>query len=213
VTGVVSGAIAAGRADLSATADPVLTGEFPDRVAWLSGRSAAAHCALSPVQEGLLEVAARHGFEPVPTGFPFVPGPGWSRAWLGSASVRNARQYVALRRDRATAETVAARLRLLFAGTSSRLLVVCGSLGLELLLAGLRQGLPVPPVVRVVAFGPVASGVPASLDLWVMQGRLDPISRLCYHGPVRSRPWCGHLGYAGRPDAAGLVAAACRSPW
>ena len=214
MTQLLDGLVAAGRSDLAAAADLPIPGPLPDRVAWLSGRSDARHSALSPSQERLLGVAARRGFEPVLAGFPFVPGPEWSRAGLWRASLRNGRQYLALRRDPATAESVAARLRPLFEGTTGRLLLICGSLGLELLLAGLRGDRPPGrAAVRVVALGPVASDLPDDLDVWVAQGRLDAISWLGYRGPVRSRPWCGHLGYAVRRDSAELVDAACRSRW
>jgi hypothetical protein len=206
--------LAAGRRQLAeGYDDTVVTAPTPDRVAWLSGRSSPAHAALSPAETALLAAAERCGFEPVRGGFPYVPGPEWSPVPLVTASVRNGRQYLALRHDPETAALVAARLRPVFELTGERLLLVCGSLGLQLLLTALPAMADLPrPRLRVVALGPVAASVPPTLDLWVARGRLDGISALGYRGPVRWRPWCGHLGYRGEA-VAGFVEAACRSPW
>lgn len=204
---------ARGRDDLAGGSGPVVLAAVDDRVAWLSGRSSPTRTALSPAEDALLDAAARHGFVPLCRGFPFVGTGPWEPVPLARASVRNARQYFALRHDPATRALVAPLLRPLFATTRSRLLVVCGSLGLELLAAGLPEPGDAPrPRLRVVALGPVAGRVPAGLDVWVAQGRLDPISALGYRGEVRVRPWCGHLGYRG-PAVERLVEDACRSPW
>ncbi len=186
--------------------------EVADRVAWLSGRSSPRHAALSPDQRRLLAAAEPAGFNPVETGYPFPEQTAaWHRSALLAASARNARQYAALGRPGATAE-VAAALSPFFAAAGARLLLVCGSLGLELLATGL-PALPAGPRLRVVALGPVCRVVPPDLDLVVAQGGGDLVSRLGYRGPVHRRVRCGHLGYVGLPEVRELVAEAARRPW
>ena len=195
-----------------------ITAPAADRVVWLSGQSSPDHAALAPGQRRLL--AAAEGFDPVPNGYPFPAQDGpWRPTGLLGASARNARQFRALRRDARAPAAVAARLDPLFALTSDRLLVVCGSLGLELLLVGLtglghvRGGPPDRPRLRVVALGPVSGPVPDDLDTWVVQGRRDPLTRLAHRGRPRLRPDCGHLGYAAHPAVREFVGEAARSPW
>lgn len=195
-----------------------ITTPAADRVVWLSGQSSPDHAALAPGQRRLL--AAAEGFDAVPNGYPFPAQDGpWRPTGLLGASARNARQFLALRRDAGAPATVAARLDPLFALTSDRLLVVCGSLGLELLLVGLAGRGPVGgvfphgPRLRVVALGPVSGPVPDDLDAWIVQGRRDLLTRLAHRGPPRWRPHCGHLGYTTHPQVLALVGEAARSPW
>jgi hypothetical protein len=191
-----------------------ITTDVPDRVAWISGRSSAAHAALSPPQATLIARVEPYGFEPVPVGFPFRPDEAsWTKAGIVRASARNTVQYAALLRHTATRAQVAARLAPLLAHTTDRLLVVCGSLGLQLLQTGLRE-LPDPACrLRIVALGPVCAAPTDGLDLYVAQAPHDVISRVNYRGPVTLRPDVGHLDYALDPDVADLVTRAAKDPW
>jgi hypothetical protein len=191
-----------------------ITTNAPDRVVWISGRSSAAHAALSPAQAALIGRAEPYGFEPVTVGFPFRPAEApWSKAGILRASVRNTVQYAALRWHPATARQVAARLEPLLTHTTDRLLAVCGSQGLELLVTGLRVLGEPACRVRVVALGPVCGAPTEGLDLHVAQALTDLLSRITYRGPVRLRPKVGHLDYALDPDVADLVTRAARDPW
>ena len=188
--------------------------EVADRVAWISGRSSAAHAALAPAQQALIARAVPYGFVPVTTGFPFRPDEGaWTKAGLISASVRNGVQYAALRWHRPTLRQVAARLEPLLRLTRDRLLVVCGSLGLELFVRGLRaQGMP-SCLIRIVALGPVCAAPVDGLDLRAAQAPTDVLSRLHYAGPVQIRPRCRHLDYVHDREVADLVTHAAKDPW
>lgn len=187
--------------------------DVADRVVWISGRSSAAHAALSPAQTALIARAVPYGFVPVPIGFPFRPDEApWAKADIVSASARNALQYAALRRSPATTLQVADRLEPLLAHTTERLLAVCGSLGLELLTSGLRHLEP-RCRLRVVALGPVCASPTDHLNLHVAQARTDLLSRITYRGPVHLRPEVGHLDYALDPDVADLVIQAAQDPW
>ena len=191
-----------------------IVADVADRVVWVSGRSSAAHSALSPAQAALIARAEPYGFEPVGVGFPFRPQEGpWSKAGIVRASARNAFQYAALRLHPATARQVAGRLEPLLAHTTDRLLAVCGSLGLELLLTGLRQLERPAPTVRIVALGPVCGTSTAGLDLYVAQAPTDLLSRISYRGPVHRRPRVGHLDYVLDPEVADLVTQAAEDPW
>jgi hypothetical protein len=185
-----------------------------DRVVWISGRSSATHAALSPAQRALIGRAEPYGFDPVTVGFPFraVEEP-WTKAGILRATARNTAQYAALRWHPATARQVAARLEPLLAHTTERLLAVCGSLGLELLVRGLRE-LHTPSCrVRIVALGPVCASPTGELDLYLAQAPTDLLSRISYRGPVRLRPKVGHLDYVLDPDVADLVTRAAKDPW
>ena len=191
-----------------------ITADAADRVVWISGRSSSAHAALSPAQRALIARAEPYGFEAVPTGFPFRPVEDpWSKAGIVRASARNTVQYAALRWHPATARQVAARLEPLLVHTTHRLLVVCGSLGLELLVRGLR-GLGTPSCrVRIVALGPVCAAPTDGLDLYVAQAPTDLLSRINYRGPVQLCPTVGHLDYALDPEVTELVTRAVSDPW
>ena len=191
-----------------------ITSKAPDRAVWISGRSSAAHAALSPAQAALIGRAEPYGFEPVTVGFPFRDAEEpWTKAGILRASARNTVQYAALRWHPATARQVAARLEPLVTHPTDRLLAVCGSLGLDLLVTGLRE-LDTPSCrVRVVALGPVCAAPTVGLDLYVAQASADLLSRLNYRGPVQLRPKVGHLDYALDPDVAALVTQAARDPW
>jgi hypothetical protein len=191
-----------------------ITTDAPDRVVWISGRSSGAHAALSPAQRALIARAEPYGFDAVTTGFPFraVEEP-WTKAGILRASARNTAQYAALRWHHATARQVAARLEPLLTHTTDRLLAVCGSLGLELLVTGLRVSGTPTSHLRIVALGPVCAAPTEGLDLYVAQAPTDLLSRLNYRGPVQLRPKVGHLDYALDPDVADLVTRAARDPW
>ncbi|MGB7964019.1 MAG: hypothetical protein WCF12_13820 [Propionicimonas sp.] len=188
---------------LLAGLDPTRTLVKPvaNRVAWLSGRSEPGHGQLSPAQCRLVVEVAPVGFEALAAAFPYHTGlvGAWQPAPLGVASVRNTLQFVAARRDPAFRNQLVRHLSPLVERTRDRLLVICGSAGLELLLAALPD-LPLHPGLRlgVVALGPVSRRPPSWLPVHVLQGRTDVISRLGYRGPADAVP-CGHLGYATSP--------------
>ena len=188
---------------LLAGLDPVgsLATPAADRVVWLSGRSEPGHGQLSPAQRRLVAEVAPAGFEVLEAAFPYHAGLTgvWQPAPLGAASVRNTRQFVAARRDPAFRDQLVRHLSPLVERTRRRLLVLCGSAGLELLLAALPD-LPLHARLRlgVVALGPVSRRPPSWLPVQVLQGRTDMISRLGYRGPAEAVP-CGHLGYVTSP--------------
>lgn len=166
-----------------------ITTDAADRVVWISGRSSAAHAALSPAQRTLIGRAEPYGFEPVTVGFPFRAAEApWSKSGILRASARNTVQYAALRWHPATARQVAARLEPLLTHTTDRLLAVCGSLGLELLVTTGLQVLGEPACrVRVAALGPVCAAPTEELDLYVAQAPADLLSGC--GAPSRGLAW------------------------
>jgi hypothetical protein len=115
-------------------ADHLVTATEPLRVAWLSGQSSYRHHRLSPAQLGLLDAVADLGYRPVRAAFPYN-----SRAMaapdrdepLVRAAVRNVAQFLASRFDPCFAAEVARHVSPLVEYTDSRLLLICGSSGLE----------------------------------------------------------------------------------
>lgn len=190
-----------------------------DRVAWLSGQSSYRHSQLSPGQLGLLTEVAASGFHPLLAGFPYnraaLVEP-WRREPLVRASLRNGAQYLAARRNPRFRTELVRHLTPLFTRTSSRLILLCGSSGLELLASAL-PAIEIPPGLSTlaIALGPVAreSFRHPKVRLHTIQGRGDWISRLGFPAPPSS--WVGgsHLDYAASPEVRALVRElALRSP-
>lgn len=221
------------------------------RFAWLTGASdpssrllGGAHLAL------VVDLARRFGAVAVPSNLPYpqlgappCPGPDGAavptaRAVpLPLASCRNTVHHLKARfgTRRTTAEAVHGLTRLLGC-TRSRLVLLCGSTGWELLALALRAGprpgagggpgvgpgastgrRPGGPRVLALGLGPVGPArMPATdLDLTthVVRGSTDLISRLA--GPRRADTTvaCGHLGYAAHPGTAQALHRAVEAWW
>lgn len=182
-----------------------------DLAAWLTGQSSYRHSQLSPQQLAVLEEMAGLGYEVVRAGFPYnrralaVP---YAPEPLVPASLRNFAQLAAALARPAFGAEVARHLQPLVDAASRRLLLLCGSCGLQLFAAALPR-LELPPGLRVglVAVGPVCLAPAAvfrdrpGLDLFVVQGSRDWISRLGSRTGADARPPVDHLGYTRHPEA------------
>jgi hypothetical protein len=179
----------------------------PNCAAWLTGQSSYRHSQLSAGQLGLLDSLSAVGYETVRGGFPYnssamtMP---YRREPLAAASVRNVAQYLAARADRRFRVELTRQLQPLLDRTGRRLVLLCGSCGLELLASAL-PGLRLPPWLDVlaVALGPVGRPPPASrrFRLHVIRADGDWISRLgCRRAPDLRVPG-GHLGYLRQGEA------------
>lgn len=177
--------------------------------AWLTGQSAYRHSQLSPQQLAVLDELA--GYEVIRAGFPYngralaVP---YTPEPLLRASLRNASQFAAALASPAFSAEVARHLQPLVDAASRRLLLLCGSCGLQLLASALPR-LDLPPGLRIglVAVGPVCLTSAAffrghpRLDLFVVQGSRDWISRIGSRAGADARPPVDHLGYTRHPEA------------
>jgi hypothetical protein len=169
--------------------------------AWLTGQSSYRHSQLSAGQLDLLNSLTAVGYEAVCGGFPFNGGAmtvPYRHEPLAAASVRNCAQYLAARVDRRFGAELARHLQPLFDRTGRRLVLLCGSCGLELLAAALPLLRLRPRLeVLVLALGPVGR-LPAGgsrFRLHVIRAEGDWISRLgCRRAPDLRVPG-GHLGY------------------
>jgi hypothetical protein len=178
----------------------------PNCAAWLTGQSSYRHSQLSAEQLDLLSSLTAVGYETVRGGFPFNSGAmtmPYRREPLAAASVRNGAQYLAARASPGFREELTRHLQPLLDRTGRRLVLLCGSCGLELLAAAL-PGLRPPPRLEVlaVALGPVGRLPRASgrFRLHVIRADGDWISRLgCRRAPDLRVPG-GHLGYLRRGD-------------
>ncbi len=182
--------------------------------AWLTGQSSHRHSQLSPEQLAVLDAISGLGYETVRAGFPYnrralsmpyAPEP------LARASWRNLSQFLAALARPAFSVEVARHLQPLIDSASRRLLLLCGSSGLQLFASALPR-LSIPPALRIglVGVGPVCLSPAAvfrshpGIDLFVIQGSGDWISRLgCRTGGTGAdaRPPVGHLGYTRHPEA------------
>ncbi|MBT8226506.1 MAG: hypothetical protein HKP61_15260 [Dactylosporangium sp.] len=181
------------------------------RAAWLTGQSAYRHSQLSPGQHGLLDALDAVGFTPLRAGFPY------NRAALAAsyrpepivvASRRNAAQFLAARFSRTFRDEIARHLQPVVDRTSRRLLLLCGSCGLEFLTAAWPL-LVLPAELEIVAmvlggFGRVPA--PGSqLRVYAVRGKNDLVSRLgCRLAPDERVPG-GHLDYAASPEVRAAV--------
>jgi hypothetical protein len=188
-----------------------LAGPAASLAAWLTGQSSYRHSQLSPHQMAVLDEVAGLGYEVVRAGFPYnrqalahpyAPEP------LIRASLRNLSQFQAALARPAFSAEIARHLQPLIGAASRRLLLLCGSCGLQLFAAALPR-LSLPPGLRVglVAVGPVCL-TPAAvfrdhpgLDLFVVQGSRDWLSRLASRTGADARPPVDHLGYTRHPEA------------
>lgn len=189
-----------------------------NRAVLLTGQSAYRHSQLSPPQRALLAPLADLGFDVVQAGFPYhhdqLARP-WRREPLLSASARNGAQFLAaLGSDRFRGQ-LSRHLRPLLEHTERALLVVAGSSGLQLWAAAQPPLHPPPGLrVRIVALGPVltpgtyARVAATGVDVDIVRGERDWISRLGHRGVVDAVTSGGHLDYPDSPEVHKVVRAA-----
>jgi hypothetical protein len=161
------------------------------KIAFLTGQSNPASCALSPVQTAFLARLQRGDRELHACNFPYhAESPSHEPVPLLMASIHNSTQYLLSRRRTFSERHQAAVLTLLSRQPHTVLLV--GSCGLELL-----NNLCLPTAwlnrVSVFAFGPVARRRPDCRHVLV-QGRRDGISRLFFN-TANHLVECGHMDY------------------
>jgi hypothetical protein len=176
-----------------------------DSAAWLTGQSSYRHSQLSPGQELMLDAVANLGYATVKGGFPFNAGAlrlPYRPEPLPAASVRNAAQYLAARTDRRHRAELARHLQPLLDHCERRLLLLCGSCGLEMLTAAI-PALRLPPALQVLAIGigPVGRTPPAgpALRLHVIRARGDWISRLGCRLTPDLQVTGSHMSYPDQP--------------
>jgi len=179
----------------------------PACAAWLTGQSSYRHSQLSPGQLDLLDAVGAAGYTVVRCGFPFnaaALNEPYHAEPLRAASTRNAAQYLAARLDRRFQAELSRHLQPLFDRTSQRLVLLCGSCGLELLGAALpRIRLPSGLRVLAIALGPVGPRLPAGQDrvqVHMIQGTSDWISKIGCRQVPDLRVRCGHMSYLWQPD-------------
>lgn len=172
------------------------------QLAFLTGQSDPARCALSPAQRAFGEALLAPGRWLQPLNFPYRPDAAPHRAVpLLRASWHNGRQYLMSRRS-TFAQQHRHGLQAMLQNAPHTVLLA-GSCGLELL-----ANLALPPDsldrISVFAYGPVARRAPAVAALEVVVGDGDWMSRLGWPG-VATRVRSGHLGYLDQPAVLALA--------
>jgi hypothetical protein len=168
----------------------------PVQVAFLTGQSDTARCALSPLQRAFLEALPLPASAKLTLNFPYhAETAPWRKVPLLAASISNARQYRASRHPEFAARHAPHVTRQL--ARAPRTLILAGSAGLEL-LANLRLPRETLDRVHVFAYGPVARRVP-DCDCVLVQGRRDWISRWWFR-TVDHQVDCTHLDYLQSPE-------------
>lgn len=168
----------------------------PLQLAFLTGQSDPARCALSPQQRAFGQALLAPGRVLHPCNFPYdAATPDHQPAALLAASWHNTRHYLRSRRPGFAAAHGPALAQLLQAAPHT--LLLAGSCGLEQL-----ANLELPPALAqrcsVLAYGPVARRAPRVAQLQVLVGRQDWVSRLGWRG---ARQWIdsGHMDYLQQP--------------
>lgn len=166
------------------------------QIAFLTGRSNPASCALSPLQSQFLQHLNRPGRLLEGLNFPYEQSEMRHQpTQLLQASCNNAVEYLRSR-QRAFGDRYRPVMEALLSRAPHTVLLA-GSCGLELFL-NLRLDARWLARTTVFAFGPVARSLPASRYLLV-QGRRDWLSRW-YFPRVDDRVDCGHLDYLAQDD-------------
>ncbi|WP_184375155.1 hypothetical protein [Xanthomonas arboricola] len=163
------------------------------QIAFLTGQSDRARCALSAEQQQFLQALQGAGRRLIDCNYPYRPDSApHRRTPLWRASLSNARQYLDARAGR-VASADRARVAALLQHSPVTVLLA-GSCGLQLLTA---LQLPQSARVRlaVFAYGPVCRAPGAFGQVRVVQGRGDWISRALFDGAVAHGPRCGHMDY------------------
>ncbi|QHG87195.1 hypothetical protein ACCQ13_09650 [Xanthomonas sp. NCPPB 1638] len=163
------------------------------QIAFLTGQSDPASCALSAQQRDFLQQLHGDGRQLIACNYPYRSDMApHRRVALWRASVSNARHYLAARAAR-VAYSDRMSVQALLAQAPMTVLLA-GSCGLQLLTA-----LQLPQELRahlaVFAYGPVCRNPATFAQLHSVQGRSDWISRALFRGPVQLAPACGHLDY------------------
>ncbi|MBO2012177.1 hypothetical protein [Hymenobacter negativus] len=179
-------------------------------VAWLTGQSDYRSACLSPAQAAVLRAVATPGWVGLEANFPYnqaaLPA-GYRPAPLLAASVRNSAQFIAALGSSTFRRACARHLQPLLDATSSRLVLLCGSCGLQLFYAALPWlRVPVGLHIQLVGLGPVCVRHQShpQVAVAVVQGWRDWLSRSLCRLPCDYRVSAGHLDYAELPELPAL---------
>jgi hypothetical protein len=175
------------------------------RVLLWTGQSGYAAGALRGEQREFLAAVA--GEDAVMAGFPFHHE--FDREYelrIWRASWRNARQTWWCAANGRYRRAVGRVLRQAVESVSERLMIVCGSCGMEIVNAACEEmGGRLPQKVEIVGLGPTCLR-PLRLErVRVVQGRGDRWSQWLYRGPVAAVSNGGHLDYWQCEQTRGVV--------
>lgn len=167
------------------------------QIAFLTGRSDPAGCALSRRQGEFLERLRGPDDAVVANNFPYRPTAAHRAVPLWRASWNNLREYLASRRPGFAREHGPAVARLI--GWADETWFVAVSCGLELF-----NNLELPAALErrctLICLGPVARRLPRCARVLVVRGARDVVSQLGAPRAAASiRVACGHLGYLDDP--------------
>jgi hypothetical protein len=180
-------------------------------VAWLTGQSDYHSACLSPAQAAVLQAVATTGWLGLESNFPYnqaALAAGYRPAPLLAASLRNSAQLVAALGSSAFGQACARHLQPLLDATTRRLVLLCGSCGLQLFYAALPWlRVPAGLQIQLIGLGPVCVRHQAhpQVAVAVVQGRRDWLSRSLCRLPCHYQVPAGHLDYAALPELPALV--------
>jgi len=177
------------------------------RVLLWTGQSGLAAAGLSAKQKEFLWAVGEDAA--LLSGFPFHRDcERETDAHLLAASWRNARQTLWCATNQRYRRILAGVLQQAVASTAEKLLLICGSCGLELVNAAAgewRQTLA--PHVSIIALGPTCVRKLCLPRVFAIRGRKDRWSACLYRGPVDAITPGGHLDYWGCEETQRLVRA------
>ena len=180
-------------------------------VAWLTGQSDYRSACLSPAQAAVLRAIAAPGWVGVEANFPYNQAAltaGYRPAPLLAASVRNSAQFVAALGSTTFRQACARHLQPLLQAATHRLVLLCGSCGLQLFYAALPWlRVPAGLEIQLIGLGPVCvrHHTHSQVAVTVVQGQRDWLSRSLCRLPCNYRVAAGHLDYAALPELPALL--------
>jgi hypothetical protein len=161
------------------------------RLLLLTGQSAWTSAALTTDQRVFLTAIA--GDDALLAGFPYHQHCiGTANPSLARGSIRNIRQASWCLLSQTYRTILRQVLHRAITSTEERLLILCGSCGLEMLNAA---DVTLSPQTRVAAIGPTCLAAVRTRVDYVVQGRSDRISQALYRGRVDLRLPGGHFSY------------------
>jgi hypothetical protein len=167
----------------------------PLQIAFLTGRSNPASCALSPEQSCFLKRLEHPERNVVEWNFPYTSAEPFREIWIPRAAYNNVVEYF---RSRSPAFSRRFRpvVERLIAG-AEHTVFLAGSCGLEL-FNNLFLGPTAEARCTVICYGPVGRRLPRYARTLVAQSAADFVSRAFFRRSDR-RLSCGHMAYLTDP--------------
>ncbi len=173
--------------------------ESQRRIVLLTGLSSYKQSNLSKIQADFLQAIAPHNFDVINSNFPYhqsMLSASSLEAPLMLASIRNLTQYFAAILFPSYGKIMSQSLQVLLDRTKMHLVIVTGSCGLALWQRAIPfLKFPENLSIHIFALGPVGLPMRKSININIIRGKYDWISRFLSPGENDKIVSCDHLSY------------------